>query len=204
MQRCEAETTQGRRCLNHARDGSVYCAKHSDQLDLGKVIAITAGMLAGNVLIPGIGGLLAGGIAGNFITKLLREENMAKQRVFVSFDFDHDEGTKIMLAGQAKLADSPFDFTDASVKDHLTGDWKEKVRRRMDNIDVVIVLCGESTHTAKGVSAELEIAQEKQKAYFCLRAYKDKTCTKPTSAKATDKIYDWTWDNLKLLIGGAR
>ena len=127
-----------------------------------------------------------------------------KKRVFISFDFDHDEGTKIMLAGQAKLPDSPFDFTDASVKDHLTGDWKDKVRRRMDNIDVVIVLCGEHTHQASGVAAELMIAQDKEKSYFLLAAYADKTCTKPTSAKSGDKVYKWTWDNLKTLIGGGR
>jgi hypothetical protein len=30
----------------------------------------------------------------------------------------------------------------------------------MDNIEVVIVLCGEATQTAAGVAAELEIAQE--------------------------------------------
>ena len=53
-----------------------------------------------------------------------------KKRVFISFDYDHDEGAKIMLAGQAKLSDSPFDFKDSSVKEHLTGDWKDKVRRR--------------------------------------------------------------------------
>lgn len=127
-----------------------------------------------------------------------------KKRVFISFDIDHDEGTKTMLAGQAKLPDSPFDFTDASVKDHLTGDWKEKVRNRMNNVDVVIILCGEKTHTANGVAAELTIAQEKNKSYFLLTAYSNKTCTKPTSAKASDKVYDWTWPNLKLLIGGSR
>lgn len=127
-----------------------------------------------------------------------------KKRVFISFDIDNDEGTKAMLAGQAKLPDSPFDFTDASVKYHLTGDWKQKVRDRMDNVDQMIVLCGQKTHTATGVAAELEIAQEKSKGYFLLRAYSDKTCTKPTSAKAGDKIYDWTWDNLKKLVGGAR
>ena len=128
----------------------------------------------------------------------------AKKRVFISFDADHDEGTKIMLAGQAKKPDSPFDFKDASVKEPLTGDWKEKVRRRMDNIDLVIVLCGEHTQTATGVAAERTIAQEKDKDYFLLKAYSDKTCRKPTSAKATDKIYDWTWPNLKTLIGGRR
>lgn len=129
---------------------------------------------------------------------------MAKKRAFICFDYDHDEGAKIMLAGQAKHPDSPFDFTDASVKDHLSGDWKEKVRRRMDNIDVVIVLCGEYTHLANGVAAELTIAREKYKDYFLLAAYSDKTCTKPTSAQAGDKVYNWTWDNLKALIGGAR
>ncbi|MCR4304869.1 MAG: TIR domain-containing protein [Gallionella sp.] len=127
-----------------------------------------------------------------------------KKRVFISFDIDHDEGTKIMLAGQAKLPDSPFDFIDSSVKEHLTGDWKEKVRRRMDNIDVVIILCGEKTHTANGVATELTIAQAKNKPYFLLAAYSDKNCTKPTSATSGDKVYKWTWDNLKALIGGSR
>lgn len=129
---------------------------------------------------------------------------MGKKRVFISFDYDNDADAKMLLAGQAKHEDSPFDFKDASLKEPLSGDWKEKVRRRMDNIDVIVVLCGESTHTAKGVAAEVEIAQEKKKEYFLLRAYSSKTCTKPTTALSTDKVYDWTWDNLKKLIGGAR
>jgi hypothetical protein len=129
---------------------------------------------------------------------------MPLKRAFISFDYDHDEGVKIMLAGQAKLADSPFDFKDASLKEHLIGDWKDKVRRRMDNIDIVMVLCGEHTHTATGVAAELTIAQEKNKPYFLLAAYSEKNCTKPTSARTTDKVYKWTWDNLKALVGGAR
>jgi hypothetical protein len=127
-----------------------------------------------------------------------------KKRAFISFDIDHDENVKLMLVGQAKLEDSPFDFKDNSVKEHLTGDWKEKVRRRMDNVDVVIVLCGTQTHTAAGVAAELEIAKEKGKAYFLLAAYSDKICTKPVSASGLDKVYKWTWENLKALIAGAR
>ncbi len=129
---------------------------------------------------------------------------MNKKRAFISFDIDHDENTKVMLAGQAKLPDSPFDFKDNSVKEHLTGDWKAKVSRRMDNIDVVIVLCGTQTHTAAGVAAELSIAKEKGKPYFLLAAYSNKRCTKPTTAAQSDKIYNWTWDNLKILINGGR
>lgn len=74
----------------------------------------------------------------------------------------------------------------------------------MDNVDVVVVLCGQHTHTATGVAAELTIAKEKAKEYFLLAAYSDKTCTKPTSASTSDKVYNWTWPNLKSLIGGAR
>ena len=129
---------------------------------------------------------------------------MAKKRVFISFDYDNDADAKLLLAGQAKHPDSPFDFTDASIKEPLTGDWKEKVRRRMDNIDVVIVLCGQSTHHASGVAAELTIAREKQRSYFLLAAYGEKNCSKPTAALESDKVYKWTWDNLKALVGGAR
>lgn len=109
---------------------------------------------------------------------------MAKKRAFISFDYHNDEGAKIMLAGQAKHEDSPFDFKDNSVDYHLTGDWQDKVKRRMDNIDVVIVLCGHKTHTAAGVAAELRIAKEKGKPYFLLAAYSDGKCTKPTSASS--------------------
>ncbi|HKX50366.1 MAG TPA: TIR domain-containing protein [Candidatus Binatia bacterium] len=129
---------------------------------------------------------------------------MAKQRIFISFDYDNDEDIKIMLAGQAKLPDSPFDFTDGSIKEHLTGDWKEKAKKRIRNCDQMIVLCGTATHAAKGVSAELEIAQELGTPYFLLWGRSEKTCSKPGSAKTTDKIYNWTWANLKSLIGGSR
>ena len=127
-----------------------------------------------------------------------------KKRAFISFDYDNDDKIKMYLAGQAKNPDSPFDFKDNSVKAHLSGDWEAKVRNRMANIDVVIVLCGTKTHIAKGVAAELKIAKSLKKDYFLLAAYSDKSCTKPTTATSSDKIYDWTWDNLKRLIQGRR
>lgn len=128
----------------------------------------------------------------------------AKKRAFISFDYDNDSTVKMYLAGQAKNPDSPFEFKDNSVKAHLAGDWEQKVQRRMDNIDVVIVLCGTKTHTASGVDAELRIAKRLNKPYFLLAAYSDKQCTKPRAASANDKVYKWTWDNLKRLIAGQR
>lgn len=129
---------------------------------------------------------------------------MAKKRVFTSFDFDHDEDLRNLLVGQSKNQDSPFEMTDWSVKEPMTGDWKEKVRLKIKQCDIVVILCGEYTDTATGVSFELSIAQDEKIPYFLLWGRSGKTCKKPKSAKDSDKIYKWTWDNLKALIGGAR
>ena len=125
-------------------------------------------------------------------------------RAFISFDYDHDEDLRTLLAGQANHPDTPFEIKDRSIKEPLAGDWKLKVRRRMDNVDVVIVICGEYTHTAAGVSAELTIAREAMKPYFLLWGRSKGACMKPISALTTDKIYEWTWENLKALINGSR
>jgi len=123
---------------------------------------------------------------------------------FISFDYDHDNLLPMFLSGQAKHEDSPFEIENRSVKKHLTGDWKTKVKGRIQRADLVIVICGEHTNTASGVAAELQIAKDLGKPYFLLIGYSGKTCTWPTTADENDKMYDWTWDNLKLLIGGKR
>lgn len=129
---------------------------------------------------------------------------MAVKRAFISFDFDHDEDLRNLLAGQAKHQDTPFEIRDRSVKEPMTGDWKEKVRARIRNTDLTIVICGESTHTANGVVAELGITREENKPYFLLWGRSEKACTRPSTAKPEDKIYKWTWDNLSALIHGQR
>jgi hypothetical protein len=129
---------------------------------------------------------------------------MAKKRVFISFDYDNDVDLKNLLVGQAKNEDSPFEIFDMSIKEAISEDWKKKARTRIKGVDVVIVMCGQKTDTAAGVAAELAITQDEEVPYFLLKGRSDKTCVAPKGAKATDKIYSWTWDNLKLLLGGAR
>lgn len=123
---------------------------------------------------------------------------------FISFDYENDEFLRTALAGQAKNVDSPFNIVDRSVKAHLLGDWKSKVKGRISRADIVIVICGEHTDTATGVAIELQFAKDLKKPYFLLAGYKDKTCKKPSNADASDKLYKWTWDNLKALVNGAR
>ena len=127
-----------------------------------------------------------------------------KVRTFISFDFDHDEDLRNLLVGQSKNEDSPFEIADWSLKEPLDGNWKEKIKPRIKSCHQVIVICGEHTNNAQGINHEIEVSQEEEKPYFLLYGRSGKTCKKPTAAKPNDKIYGWTWENLKKLIHGGR
>jgi len=129
---------------------------------------------------------------------------MTRKRVFISFDFDHDQDLRTLLVGQSRLPDSPFEIGDWSVKEAMVGNWKEKVRSRIRRVDLVIVICGHHTDSASGVSAEVEIARIERKPYFLLAGRAHGTNRKPRTALPADKVYKWTWENLKNLIHGAR
>ena len=129
---------------------------------------------------------------------------MLKHRAFISFDYDNDAGLKVMLAGQAKHPDTPFDIADFSIEETILSNWRDNARRRIQTSDVVVVLCGEHTNTAQGVSVELSIARKEGIPYFLLWGYPDKRCVAPQTALPSDKIYRWTWENLKELLNGSR
>lgn len=55
---------------------------------------------------------------------------MARKRVFINFDYDHDVDLKNALVGQSRFPDSPFEITDMSIKTASPG-WKADARRRI-------------------------------------------------------------------------
>ena len=205
MRRCRGKTKTGVRCKKRVSEESAYCSMHKSQAPKTNHvgIGIATGAAAG-VFRGGIPGAVIGGIIGGMIGTKTGKEIMSKTKVLISFDYDNDSDLKTLLIGQSKNEDTPFEISDWSVKEHLQGDWKEKVRSKLKRVDQVAVICGEKTHTATGVSAEIKLAQEEGIPYFLLKGRSQKNCTKPKAAKASDKIYNWTWPNLKILVGGGR
>ena len=124
---------------------------------------------------------------------------MAMKRAFISFDFDRDEELRDALKGQARNPDSPFNIADWSVREAFTGNWKAKVRDRIRRTDLTIVICGEHTHTAKGVAAELTITQEEGKPYFLLWGRPNGTCTKKLSQNPDPQIH-WLVSGLTCMV----
>lgn len=127
---------------------------------------------------------------------------MALKRAFISFDYDHDQALKELLVGQSKHPDTPFAIADHSIKE-ASSTWKAEARKRIKGCDVVIVLCGQNTDTASGVSTEISIAKEEGVDFFLLAGYSDGRCKLPKAA-SNSRLYKWTWENLKNLVGGSR
>ena len=90
------------------------------------------------------------------------------------------------------------------MKEPVNEKWKKKARALIRKADLIIVICGEHTHDAAGVTAEVTIVHEENKPYFLLKGRRHKTCKKPKSARREDTIHPWRWPTLKKLIDETR
>lgn len=198
MKRCLSNTKSGRRCLNSPLADSDFCAVHRSQISFGEVLAAGAGAVVGNAIVPGLGGTVLGGVAGRLVRSLLGGERVAKTRVFVSFDFDNDRVLKDFILGQAKLADSPFEVVDHSLKEAAPEpEWERKARAAIHRAEIVLVMVGTETYKAHGVLKEVAMARATGVKIVQIIGYKDGNYTPVPNA---GRLYAWNWENLKKLL----
>lgn len=123
---------------------------------------------------------------------------MAKKRAFISFDFDNDKALKDFIIGQAKLADSPFEVVDCSLKEAKPEKtWEDHARVAIKGADIVIVMVGPKTHQASGVLKEVKMARDASVKIVQIIGYKDGNYTPVPDA---GRLYAWNWENLKNLL----
>ncbi len=198
MRRCEADTKTGRRCLNHALEGSDFCATHKDNFSWGNAAAAFLGGVVGNAIAPGLGGKLLGAAAGYAARDIFKESDMGKKAVFVSFDFDNDLALKNFIVGQAKHPDSPFEIVDHSLKEAAPEhNWELKARVAIGKADIVLVMVGPKTYKAHGVLKEVGMAREAGVKIVQVIGYREGGYTPVPNA---GRLYDWNWENLKKLL----
>jgi hypothetical protein len=198
MKRCASKTKSGHRCLNRPMSGGDFCSVHRAEVSGREAVAVGVGAVVGHVLAPGLGGVVLGGLAGKLVRSLLRDGTMAKTRVFVSFDFDNDRVLKDFILGQAKLADSPFDVVDHSLKEAAPEhDWERKARAAIGRSEIVLVMVGAQTHRAQGVLEEVAMARQAGVKVVQIIGYKSGDYTPVPNA---GRPYAWSWENLKKLL----
>jgi antiphage defense system Thoeris ThsB-like protein len=121
---------------------------------------------------------------------------VADPRAFVSFDFDHDEISKMLFAGQAKQ-DSPTPFTvqDWSSKTSLPqAEWERLVRAKMAYTNMCIVLVGKFMTTATGVAKEIAMAKDLYVPVFGVYVNGAGTISALPVGLTRNRTMTWRWD----------
>lgn len=122
-----------------------------------------------------------------------------KKTVFVAFAKE-DESTRNLFTGQRVHPKTPFEFTDMSVKEPYSSEWKERVRTRIRRSDGVIALISSNTPNATGELWEIKSAVEEKKPLLGIWIETNYR-TKP-SVMGSAPCKDWTWDNVAGFIDG--
>lgn len=127
---------------------------------------------------------------------------MAEPRAFLSFDFDHNESSRNLFAGQAKK-DSPTPFTleDWSSKSTLPeAEWEKFISAKVGNCHMMIVLVGRSMGSAYGVVAEVAMAKAKNVPVFGVYVDGANTLSTLPAGLARNRVIGWNWDDIAAAV----
>jgi hypothetical protein len=123
---------------------------------------------------------------------------MADPRAFISFDFDHNLTQKTLFVGQCSTkSPTPFSVEDWSSSSSLPqATWEKKLKAKINNCHMMIVLVGKSMWSASGVVKEIGFANDQDVPFFGV--YVDgagTTSTLPTGL-ARGRTVVWDWDRI--------
>ncbi len=130
---------------------------------------------------------------------------MADPRAFVSFDFDHDETSRNLFAGQAKKdSPTPFVVQDWSSRRVLPqATWEAQMKQRIAATNMCIVLVGKYMATATGVAKEIAMAREQDVPVFGVYVNgADSSSTLPAGL-ARSRTVAWRWPTIAARVDQA-
>jgi hypothetical protein len=123
--------------------------------------------------------------------------------VFTSFAIE-DRGLRDLLVGQRLHTDTPFEWTDMSVKDAWDERWRTQCRTRIKGCDGVIGLITHNTPKATGQLWELKCAYEEKKPVLLIYGYSDRRPNSIPDEIKSRTIQPWTWDGIGKFINRDR
>lgn len=125
---------------------------------------------------------------------------MAKHhRVFIAFAME-DKWARENLVGQMRNANTPFDWTDMSVKQPWESDWQAQCRTRIRGCDGMIAIVTRNTANATGQLFEIRTAKAEGIPLIGMYATQD---NRPYSLPAElqgVRVVDWTWANISAFL----
>jgi CHASE2 domain-containing sensor protein len=122
---------------------------------------------------------------------------MSDPRVFISFDFDHDETEKVLFVGQSKNSKTPFSIQDWSAKSSMAqSKWEAIVKEKINKCNMVIVLSGKTMASASGVSKEITMAKDQNVPVFGVYVDGANTTSNLPTGLVRNRTIAWKWDKI--------
>ena len=119
---------------------------------------------------------------------------MATINIFASFEFDKDRNLKNSFFEQGRLLNPDYRIKSCSLNETLReGDWQQKARAMIEQCDVVIVLLGADTHSARGVKTEVRIANRLKKRIFQIKPQRRRNRKGVANA---GEVITWRWKRI--------
>lgn len=119
------------------------------------------------------------------------------KRIFVGFAIE-DEWARNLLRGQAKLGDSPIEYTDYSVKEPWSESWKTQCRIRIRSCDGFIGFLSSNTENASGARWEIKCAVEEGVPVLGVWTTESETYVPPEMPR--NRVIRWSWDGIARFI----
>jgi hypothetical protein len=127
---------------------------------------------------------------------------MADPRAFVSFDFDHDDASRVLFCGQGKKdSPTPFVVQDWSSKYVLPNrTWEQTIQEKISRCHMMIVLVGRHMGSASGVAKEIAMATALGVPTFGVYVDGAGTASTLPIGLARNRVIGWTWANIAAAI----
>lgn len=122
---------------------------------------------------------------------------MANPRVFVSFDFDHDETEKNLFIGQSKNSNTPFNIEDWSSKSSLPQhQWEALIKDKINKCNMLIVLSGQTMASASGVVKEIKMARDQDVPVFGIYVDGANSNSNLPTGLQRNRTISWNWGSI--------
>ncbi|MBU4141576.1 TIR domain-containing protein, partial [Patescibacteria group bacterium] len=122
---------------------------------------------------------------------------MNNPRTFVSFDYDHNDQSKIRFVGQSKNSKTPFFIQDWSSRSSLPqSQWEKIVKEKINKCNILIVLVGKFMASASGVVKEIAMAEEQNVPFFGVYVGGADQNSRLPSGLKRNRTIKWTWDGV--------
>lgn len=119
--------------------------------------------------------------------------------IFIAFASE-DIRTRDLFVGQRLNTNTPFEWTDMSVKEPYDSEWKKRVQARVRRSDGVMALISSITPRARGQLWEITCARTEGKPLLSIWI-EEGYSTKPAEMGSAP-CKAWTWSNVEAFVDG--